>query len=257
MRYCVVVVGLLLILSGCAAVPETVLQVTLHSETINATANGISVVQITVLPYDKDSFENLDQFGEAVGSLKLQESIKLEGIQLLKIVAIDVPAIVASIGDVENETYAWHGQILEWRDLHQRAIDQDGMLISAEGIPHFIQKGTLTLLGRSWLIEREYGLSMYLQCMPTWHVPNNGASIFTQTPSPVQNKVFSNLQLETLLLDGEAILLAVYLRAPEESSGPQDYGPPPVRLGEALLGGPVEEDVVQLLVIEANIMPRM
>ena len=92
--------------------------------------------------------------------------------------------------------------------------------------------------------------------MPTWHVPRNKSSVVANSSEHLQSKVFTDLEFETLLKDDEAIVLAVALLAPEVTTGPQDEGSPPVRLGEALLGGPVKEDVLQIIVIEANIMPR-
>tara|TARA_B100000959_G_C14964603_1_gene617194 strand:- start:1132 stop:1908 length:777 start_codon:yes stop_codon:yes gene_type:complete len=258
MRHCITVVFLAqFFLVGCSTASKQVVQVSLNSETIDATADGISVVHISIQPNNSEVFDKLFQFGEVVGDQQLQENLKREGVQLLKIAVVDVPAIVASIGELENETYIWHGQIMKWRDLHQRAVDKNGMLISAEGIPYFIQRGKLSLLCRSWLMPQEGGLYMYLQAMPTWHVPRGDTSILSRSAEPIESKVFMNLQFETLLKDDEAILLAVDLRAPKEISGPQDDGSPPVRLGEALLGGPVDNDVVELLIIEANIMPRM
>ena len=167
-----------------------------------------------------------------------------------------MPAIVASIGTVLDESYVWHGQIFKWRDLFQRRIEPQGMLISEQGIPYFIQSGFLSLLSRSWVVERENGFHLYLQFQPTWHIPREKSSIVGTSSTPTQSKVFSELAFETLLQDGEAIIIVAELCAPEPTSGPQDEGPPPVRLGEALLGGPVKKDIVQFLVIEANIMPR-
>jgi hypothetical protein len=68
--------------------------------------------------------------------------------------------------------------------------------------------------------------------------------------------LFSDLGLEFLLLDGEAIILAVDLKRVEQFDGPLDEGPPPVRLGEALFGISVDEDMVVMLVLESSILAR-
>ena len=77
-----------------------------------------------------------------------------------------------------------------------------------------------------------------------------------KSKSPLKSKVFRSLEFETLLQDDEAIIVATHLFSPTVKLGPQDEGPPPVRLGEAILGGPVKQDIVQFIIIEANIMPR-
>ena len=244
-------------LASCASTPEKIVALSLRSETIDATADGISVVHMTVAPTVEDMTEILSAFGEPIGSIEVQESLQHEGLQLLKIEAVDLPAIVASLGTVKHEAYAWHGQVLDWRDFHQRAVDKGGMLISADGVLYFIQRGLLSYLSRAWFMENEDGYFIYFQGLPTWHVPRTNTSIISKNTGSVENQVFSNLQLETLLRDGEAVLLASYLRVPDEVDGPQDGGGAPVRLGEALMGGPVQQDVIKLLIMEANIMPRM
>lgn len=258
MRYRIVFfLPLFLLLVSCATTPDKIISVSVHSETVDSIADGISIVHISVKPNTDKVAESILKFGEPIGSSELQASMHREGLQLLKIQAVDVPAIVATIGTVNNETYAWHSQILKWRDLHQRVIDRDGMLISENGVLYFIQRGILSYFCRAWLLQNEDGYCIYFEGVPTWHVPRNNQSMFTTTESNVQNQVFTNLQVETLLKDGEAVLLASHLRVPVEVDGPQDVGGVPVRLGEALLGGPVQEDVVQLLIIEANVIPRM
>lgn len=245
----------LLQLVGCSAPQETKTLVSVTSSSIDATADGISVINIRVDPNGEDIYEHLKKYGQPVGS-DLESKLYSEGIYVRKVSSIDVPAIVASVGDVIEETTVWHGQIFTWRDLHQRRIEPQGMLISEHGIPYFIERGYLSLLGRSWLLEQEDGLHLYLQFLPTWHVPNQQATFVGNSKPPLRIKLFRELEFETLLQHNEAIIVATHLVAPNAKSGPQDDGPPPVRLGEALLGGPVKEDVVQFLVIEANIMPH-
>ncbi len=265
MRNCLAITYVFcLVISGCSAPEKTTgkeiqkekPKVTLATETISSTTDGISVVNFQVKPEVKDVLQKLEQFGKPIATLQLQEKLLLEGIQLRRVTAVDVPAIISSLGEVIDENYVWHGQIFKWRDLHQRRIDAEGMLITQQGIPYYIGGGYLSLQSRSWLINREDGYRIYLQLLPTWHVPRNQSSVVANSSEHLQSKIFTDLEFETLLEDDEAIVLAVALRAPEVTTGPQDEGSPPVRLGEALLGGPVKEDVVQIIVIEANIMPR-
>ncbi len=80
--------------------------------------------------------------------------------------------------------------------------------------------------------------------------------VTVQQSRPTQSKLFSELGLEFLLSDGEAIVLAVDLVKTEQSNGPLDDGPSPISLGEAMLGISVEKNMVVMLVIEPNILPR-
>ena len=256
MRHCLIIMLLGAgCLEGCSSSQESKTLISVTSNSINATSDGISVINIKIEPNGEDLNAKLKQFGQPLAQ-ELQTKLLQEGILVRRVSKVDVPAIVASIGVVIEETSVWHGQIFKWRDLHQRRIESQGMLISEQGISYFIQQGYLSLLGRSWLLEREDGLHIYLQFLPTWHVPQQQSAFVGKSKSPLQSKVFSGLELEILLQDDEAIIVATHLFTPRVKLGPQDDGPPPVRLGEALLGGPVKQDIVQLLVIEANIMPR-
>ena len=256
MRHSIIILCFILVqLAGCSTPQDSKTLISVTSSTIDATADGISVINIKVSPNGELLSEQLKRFGQPYTE-ELQTKLTQEGIYVRRVSAIDIPAIVASLGEVIEETTVWHGQIFKWRDLHQRKIESQGMLISEKGIPYFIGKGYLSLLGRSWLLDREDGLHLYLQFLPTWHVPNQQATFAGNSKAPLRSKVFTALELEMLLQDDEAIIVASHLVAPKAKSGPQDDGAPPVRLGEALLGGPVNEDIVQILVIEANIMPR-
>jgi hypothetical protein len=256
MRHSVIIFFFVILqLVGCSTPQETETLISLTSNSIDATADGVSVIDIRVAPNGEDIREQLKKYGEPIES-ELQSKLFSEGIYVRKVSSIDLPAIVASVGDVIEETTVWHGQIFKWRDLHQRRIESQGMLISEQGIPYFIERGYLSLLGRSWLLEGENGLHLYLQFLPTWHIPNHQATFVGSSKPPLRIKLFRELEVEILLQNNEAIVVATHLIAPNAKSGPQDDGPPPVRLGEALLGGPVKEDLVQFLVIEANIMPR-
>jgi hypothetical protein len=241
---------------GCSLPQGTSTVVTLNTGVLNPAADGISVVRYEISPNGSDVVEKLQQFGDPLFDEEFQDRVFQEGIQIRKISVIDLPAIISSVGEINHESSVWHGQILKWRDLHQRQIDPKGMLISQQGTQYFVQRGFLSLLSRSWLIEKENGLHIYVQCVPTWHIPREQSPIVGQQNRPIESKIFEELEFETLLRDEEAIIVAVELVSPKLEQGPQSGGPPAVRLGEALLGGPVEEDIVQFLVIEANIMPR-
>jgi hypothetical protein len=186
----------------------------------------------------------------------LADKLLLEGIHVIEVETVDVPAIAASIGEVVNEEFVWHGQIHKWRDIKQRRIPFGGMIITAEGIPYLVEGGYLSILARSWLVQREDGVFVYLQAMPTWHMPKSRTGFLGNSVNLAQKKVFTDLNLELLLQDSQALLIAVELAPDTSQTGPFDEGRPAVRLGEALMGGPVEKRSVVVLVLEANLQSR-
>ena len=246
---------LLAMIVGCGALQPEKKLISMKPN-IDVAANGISVLIIEVAPSQGELGEQLTQFGKPLEDEPLISKLEQEGIHVRIIAASDITELVSSFGEVMNKEIVWHGQMVDWRDIHQRKVLRQGMLISREKVPYFIRRGYLSLLARSWLIGREDGLFMYLQTMPTWHIPRSVTLGFDQAKTPLQSNVFQDISVEVLLQDGEALVFAVEL--PREASPEEqlDAEPTAVRFGEALMGAPVTRDIVSLLVIEANILPR-
>ena len=173
MRYGLIVLWIgFTISTGCSSSQETTTLISVSSKSIEATADGISVIDITIEPNGENLSEKLKLFGQPIDE-QLHSKLANEGMYVRRVSTVDVPAIIASIGEVIEESTVWHGQIFKWRDLHQRRIDSQGMIISQQGIPYYIQEGYLSLLGRSWMLERErwasplFATSSYMACAST------------------------------------------------------------------------------------------
>ncbi|MEE2912513.1 MAG: hypothetical protein VX436_01770 [Planctomycetota bacterium] len=245
----------------CCCTREKIDQTVIPVNTkVDITIDGLAVTSILLRPFlvmstslDIRLHDQLSNFGLPIEDQELSEKLLLEGIHVVLIDTVDVPAIVASMGEIINEEFVWHGQIHAWRDIRQRVIPRGGMLITAEGIPYLVEGGYLSILARSWLVNREDGDFVYLQTLPTWHMPSARSGLFGKSENVVQKKIFSDLNLEAMLVDSQALLIAVELAPTSSSTGPFDGGKPAVRLGEALMGGPVTERVIAILVLEANL----
>ena len=249
------VVFVLCMMCGCVnpQVEQTVISV---KAKVDITIDGLAVTSMKIDPMDIDLRDQLSNFGTPIKDKELADKLLLEGIHVIEIETVDMPAIAASIGEVVNEEFVWHGQIHKWRDIKQRVIPRGGMIITAEGIPYLVEGGYLSILARSWLVQREDGVFVYIQAIPTWHMPQSRSGFLGQSKNLAQKKVFSDLNLEVILQDSQALLIAVELSPDTSQTGPFDEGRPAVRLGEALMGGPVEERSVMLLVLEANLQSR-
>ena len=245
----------LFMMCGCANphVEQTVISA---KAKVDITIDGLAVTSMQIDPLDIDLSDQLSNFGTPIKDKELADKLLLEGIHVIEIETVDLPAIAASIGEVVNEEFVWHGQIHTWRDISQRVIPQGGMIITAQGIPYLVEGGYLSILARSWLVQREDGVFVYLQALPTWHMPQSRSGFLGQSKNLAQKKVFSDLNLEVLLQDSQALVIAVELAPDTSQTGPFDEGRPAVRLGEALMGGPVEKRSVMLLVLEANLQSQ-
>ncbi len=251
----VILLTLFVFLIGCET-PQSEKKIISLVPSFDVAADGISVLTIEVDPYEGELDEQLSQFAEPIQDEVLISKLELEGIHAYCLPSSEVKNAIASIGEIVNREIVWHGQMVDWRDIHQRKIPSQGMYISKENVPYFINGGYLSLLARSWLIGREDGLFVYLQTMPTWHVPRSVSLTVDQARTPLQSDVFDDISLELLLKDGEAVLFAVNLPLDKSLSDDPNPETSAYRLGEALMGAPADEEIVSLLVIEANILTR-
>ena len=252
---CLFILSANLALIGCST-PQVLPKKTKVETKVDSNADGILVSKFLLVPTSEDPLSGLTNFGTFLESQLKIENLQTEGIEVRRVSAVDIPAILATIGIVTHQENVWHGQIFRWRDVHQNKIPYQGMLVAKSGIPYFIDSGFLSLLARSWLVQREDGLFVYVQLLPSWHVPSHQSVIVGHSKQLTQSQIFPELGLEFLLQDGEAIILAVHLKQAQQSEGPQDFGAPPVRLGEAMFGTSAEKDMVILLALEPNILPR-
>jgi hypothetical protein len=240
---------------GCV-VPQSEKKIISMIPSIDVAADGISVLTIEVSPNDGELDEQLSQYGEPLQDAVLVSKLEQEGIQVRRLESVEVADAIDSIGEVLTREIIWYGQMVDWRDIHQRKIPSQGMSISKDEVSYYIKRGYLSLLARSWLLGREDGLFVYLQTMPTWHVPRSISLTVGQSSKPVQSEVFDDLSLELLLKDGEAVIFAVVLPVHETEAEAVNQNLRTYRLGEALMGAPSEQETVSMLVIEANILPR-
>ena len=59
--------------------------------------------------------------------------------------------------------------------------------------------------------------------------------------------------IECLLDNDQALLVVTQLEPKKVITGPLDEGPSAIRLGEALMGGPVKEPIQTFLLFEAHV----
>ncbi|HJN71600.1 MAG TPA: hypothetical protein QF528_03310 [Phycisphaerales bacterium] len=220
---------------------------------IETPGSGIALRKFKIIPKSDITLEVLNNFGTTLQDSNLQERLESEGMFVRVVDAIDIPAIAASLGESREERYDWHGQIIKWRDILQRKMPSSGMLVTAGGISHFVDHGYLTLLARGWQIGMESCDQFYVQLLPVWHVPAERGVIPGKNITPIESRIFSELMIECLLQDRQALLIVSQMDPVVQSTGPFDEGPAGVRIGEALMGGPVEEPIITFMLFEVHV----
>ncbi len=242
-------------LAGCGAPQQatTATNVLAVEASVEVGGDGLVVRSFLAKGNADGLVSTLGDLGSEACPAERSQRLENDGLFVRKVEMLDLPAIVASVGDIEPGRVDWHGQVYRWRDMQQTAIAAPGVLIAASGTTYLVDRGWLTLLGRSWTVERENGRHVYLQIVPVWHVPGTVATIPGEIPPPRHSRVFEELEVECMLKPGEALLIAVPMRhGPGKITGPQDEGPAAMRLGEAIMGGPKgDEDMVSFIAFEA------
>lgn len=256
MRFTVLILFFAAITSMCSCSSPLEIKVLRAEATYDMNTSGISVHKIQIRPQGEDAFKSLNEFGEVVTSSETEDDLSVEGLKVIRIDSQDLSALKLALGEVTHDSKVAHGYILDWRDIHQQEVADGGLLISKEGVPYFIQSGFLSLLARSWVLQREDGEYTYIQVLPTWHIPNSGNSIIRSGTKPKQANIFKELEVESMLEDSQCLIFAAELLPARKGVGPMDDGPAPVRLGEALMGAPVTEPSIRLVVIESHLMDR-
>lgn len=256
MRFTILIIlfAALVFMCSCSAPPET--KVIRAEATYDMNASGVSVHNIQIRPVNESAFETLENFGESAASSETEKVLKQEGLTVIRINSQELSTLKKALGDVTHDSKVAHGFILDWRDIHQQEVARGGMLITKEGIPYFIDSGYLSLLARCWVLQREDGEYSYIQVLPTWHVPDNGSSFIGKGSKPKQANIFRTLEIESLLEDDQCLVFATELLPAKTRVGPIDDGASPVRLGEAIMGAPVTEPSIRLIVIESHLMNK-
>ncbi|MBC8523389.1 hypothetical protein H8D29_05625 [PVC group bacterium] len=101
---------------------------------IEISGNGISIRRFAVIPNTDSVNDLLDMFGTVLNDAKLQERLASEGLIVRIVDSVDIPAIVASAGEGQEELVDWHGQILKWRDEQERQTPSNRMIVTAGGM---------------------------------------------------------------------------------------------------------------------------
>ena len=203
---CLVFFSLLsLLLASCGGL-QVAQKVISAESNLDVTATGISVYAIGLLPNSEESFNAFKTLGEQILYDEIVLTLDLEGFFVRKIDSDGLRIFLNEIGRVEKSERVFHGQIVDWRDIYQRRVVSSGMVVAHEGVPYAIDDGFLSLIARCWELQREDGRFMYVQILPTWHVPRGAGAFIGEGQVPKKSKMFDMLEVEALLKNKEAIV---------------------------------------------------
>ena len=221
---------------------------------VNVVGNGVRIRYMLIESSDDASFDSIEIVGRHIHSEEHSLALQHEGFVVRVAQTETLNELLNSYGKTEDHKQVFHGQIVNWRDVQQQEVNKQGMVVTFQDKPYAINDGYLSLLTRAFEMRREDGLFTYVQVVPTWHVPRGSSALIGDRQTPKRSKVFTELQFDELLEDGESLLVATNLEpASTASSGPQDDGPLPVSLSEAVMGKSVEKAMIAVVMIESHL----
>jgi hypothetical protein len=132
--------------------------------------NGLEIRR-WVVPEDPD---NLLRIGEALAQIARPSPLPPATIDLLRrnglrLVAIPfdrLDALAAQLDPLALNLTEWHGQIVQWRALHERSVGADGRVVAIDGRVRRFDNGRFQLLARSWPVSMEDGAYLHLDLVP-------------------------------------------------------------------------------------------
>lgn len=171
--------------------------------------------------------DNAQRIGEAltryqdgqVLDARTGEMLGRNGLRFVRIRADQADDLLGELGVGPSDLAAWHGQVLEWRELHHQSIGGPGAAIAVSGRVRSIQPGQLRLMGRSWTVLMEDGPYLTLELLPQLLRPQ-GPSLFQLLGDvDLQGEVFDGLAVEIELRPGYAYILTGETPADPASAG--------------------------------------
>ena len=198
--------------------------------------------------------------GQAVDA-KTDQSLRRNGMRLVRVRADQVNALLRDLGAGPSDVTAWHGQVVEWRELYQRPVSGLGATLAVSGRVRSIPLGQIRLLGRSWTVLMEDGPYLTLELLPQLRRPQEASLYRSLGDTDLQGEVLAALAIEIELEHGYAYVLTGETPAldridpPRETAGPNVETPD--TLGEFLFFQRTEPPLRTLLVFVPRISDRL
>ncbi|MCA9289843.1 MAG: hypothetical protein KDA25_01875 [Phycisphaerales bacterium] len=107
--------------------------------------------------------------GEATDEA-MQARLDRNGFRLLRVPLDSLESIRAALGSIISTSSAWHGQILDWREIATRPMELGGQAVFVNGRAVRLEPGTLRLIARAWTTPTLDGPVLYVELVPEYAV---------------------------------------------------------------------------------------
>ena len=162
--------------------------------------------------------------GQVLGASAL-ETLRRNGLRFVQVRADRLDDLLGELGVNPYDVAAWHGQILDWRELYHRKIKGPGMALAIAGRVRTIPPGRLRIMGRSWTVLMEDGPYLSLELLTVLIRPQVPSLSQLLGDPDLQGEVIDRLSVEVELRHGYGYVLT------GEAPASTWEGPPPVEPG--------------------------
>ena len=135
------------------------------------------------------------------------ETFRRNGLRFVGVRADHLDDLLGAIGINPYDVSAWHGQILDWRELYHRQITGPGTALAVAGRVRTIPPGRLRIMGRSWTVLMEDGPYLSLELLTVLNRPQVPSLSQLLGDPDLQGEVIDQLSVEVELRDGYAYIL--------------------------------------------------
>jgi hypothetical protein len=213
--------------------------------------------------------DNPDRIGDALSryadgqvlDTKKDESLRRNGLRLERVRAEQTNDLLGDLGVGPSDVAAWHGQVVDWRELYRRPVSGPGATLAVSGRVRSIPAGEVRLMGRSWTVLMEDGPYLTLELLPQLRRQQDPSLYRLLGDGDRDGEILEALAIEVELESGYVYVLTGERPAVEWTDVPGDPAGPnvetPDTLGEFLFSQRTEPKVRTLLVFVPRISDRL
>ena len=136
-----------------------------------------------------------------------ENRLRRNGLRLLRVRTNHLADLLGELAVGPSEVDAWHGQVLQWRELHHRSLVGPGTALAVSGRVRSVSPGRLRIMGRCWTVLMENGPYLSLQLLPQLIGEQSPSLYQLLGDSDLRGEVFRRLAIEIELRPGYACIL--------------------------------------------------
>ncbi len=134
------------------------------------------------------------------------DELRRSGLRFVRVRADRLRELLDAMAAAPVEVAVWHGQVLEWRQMHHRPV-ADTTVVGVGGRPQELTSGWLRLMVRSWTLHMEDGPYLQLELLPEFVHPQARTLHQLLGGSDLRGTIFTGLAVESRLEAGYGYVL--------------------------------------------------